>query len=207
MTDDVGEETATRLPTGDISRHDHNPGVQLSSLFRKGLLLCMVVYFFHQMQTILPIGLFLRLFERSIYYKYYVDTNPDLIGPGGEIDELLCKVQPVQHALAAVRAVEGFFAAGAVLVAAVPYARLSEYRGKKFVIALSLVGLILSCVWMAVVPTFSMSLSIKWVWLVPAFWLIGGGDLMLSSMVYLIAAGHLAEEQRFEPVTSRCDIY
>ncbi len=38
-----------------------------------------------------------------------------------------------------------------VLVAAVPYARLSEYRGKKFVIALSLVGLILSCVWMAVV--------------------------------------------------------
>ncbi|KAI8956052.1 hypothetical protein F4801DRAFT_194 [Xylaria longipes] len=40
------------------------------------------------------VGPFLRLFVHSICYEYYMNSNPEIIGP-----EHLCKVQPVQHEL------------------------------------------------------------------------------------------------------------
>jgi hypothetical protein len=88
-------------------------GVQglLPRLLQKDIVLCMMVYFFHQMQGFLPIGPYLLLYERSICYTYYSAHDSSLIGPGGKIDELLCKVVPVQHELAVVRAWEGAFAA------------------------------------------------------------------------------------------------
>jgi hypothetical protein len=72
----------------------------------------MMVYFFHQMQCFLPIGRpHLLLYERRICYTYFAAHDPGLIGTGGKVDELLCKIVPVQHELAVIRAWEGGFAA------------------------------------------------------------------------------------------------
>ena len=71
----------------------------------------MAVYFFHQMQGFLPIGPYILLYERSICYSHYATTDPSLIPPQGPIDELLCKIEPVQRELATVRGWEGAFAA------------------------------------------------------------------------------------------------
>jgi hypothetical protein len=111
MTDnDVPNESTGLLR---IAKFREDSGVQglLPRLLQKDIVLCMMVYFFHQMQGFLPIGPYLLLYERSICYSYYSTHDPSLIIPGGKIDELLCKVVPVQHELAVVRAWEGAFAA------------------------------------------------------------------------------------------------
>ncbi|KAK3938171.1 major facilitator superfamily domain-containing protein, partial [Diplogelasinospora grovesii] len=147
-------------------------------------ILCMIVYFFHQMQGFLPIGPYMLLYERSICYAYYHHWA------SGAVDELLCKIGPVQHELAVVRAWEGAFSAIPVFLVAVPYGKLADHRGKKGVIAASLFGLILACVW-------TVTIGGVWlVWLAPVLWLIGGGDFMPASLVFLLASGLVQENQR-----------
>jgi hypothetical protein len=67
----------------------------------------MTVYFFHQMHDFLPVGPHLLLYERSICYTYYATHDLSVIGPGGAVDEVLCKIKPVQYELAIVQAWEG----------------------------------------------------------------------------------------------------
>lgn len=106
-------DESTRL-LGDIDGHARSgdgPQSRPRKLTQKNILLCMVVYFFHQMQDFLPIGPHLLLYERSICYTYYATNDPSLIGPGGLVKEMMCKIKPIQRELATIQAWEGALSA------------------------------------------------------------------------------------------------
>lgn len=51
----------------------------------------------------------IRLFELSICRRYYLAHDRSRIGPGGNVDESLCKVDEIQESLALVRGWLGLF--------------------------------------------------------------------------------------------------
>lgn len=51
----------------------------------------------------------LRIYESIVCYNFYKVANPSLIGEGGLVDELHCKIDPVQEELAILIGWEGFF--------------------------------------------------------------------------------------------------
>lgn len=41
----------------------------------------------------------IRVIERRLCREYYLEHNPDLLGPGGDVEEHLCKINEVQKGL------------------------------------------------------------------------------------------------------------
>ena len=41
----------------------------------------------------------IRVIERRLCREYYLEHDPDLIGPGGDVEEHLCKINEVQQGL------------------------------------------------------------------------------------------------------------
>lgn len=61
---------------------------------------------FHDTVLIAP---YLSLMERALCKSYYTTEDPSLIGPGGWVPEMYCKVPGVQRELAVIRGWRSFF--------------------------------------------------------------------------------------------------
>lgn len=63
----------------------------------------MSIYFLLAFCELVPIASFVKLFERSLCIAYYDLHRPNIVPPGEEIPELLCKVPDIQTSLATIR--------------------------------------------------------------------------------------------------------
>ncbi|KAJ5623363.1 MFS transporter [Penicillium lividum] len=152
--------------------------------------------------TIGDFGIFLvslpqtRLYESIACYRYYEAHDPSRIGPGGSVLEKWCKIAPVQGEVAFIRGYELLFAAIPGVVLAVPYGLLADRWGRKPVVLMSIMGILLSMTFTLLVCGLWQIFPLRLVWLSPVFTILGGGAPVLFSMILTMIADVMPENER-----------
>lgn len=139
----------------------------------------------------------MRLAENIICHHHYDQIEgPGHIGFGDNIDEGLCKGDEVQKELNVIFSVIPVLEAIPSLVTIVPYGLLADRIGRKPVIILSLVGLLLNACWDIIVMWFWKTIPLRAIWADVVFTFIGGGDSVTLMVFYATISDITTEENR-----------
>ncbi|KAH6683352.1 major facilitator superfamily domain-containing protein [Halenospora varia] len=113
-----------------------------------------------------------------------------------EIPEEDCKIAPVQARLAMLRAWDVTFSSLPAVFLAVPYGALADKVGRRFVLFLALMGILLCLGWQFIVVYFHNFFDVRWFWAGNAFFVLGGGSSMAVCIVFTIIADVVPEDKR-----------
>ncbi|KAF3937485.1 hypothetical protein ABW19_dt0204557 [Dactylella cylindrospora] len=133
----------------------------------------------------------IRLLELAICQRYYGDRGID-----GPIDEGMCKIDDVQTQLAYIKGGQGFFEAIPTLLLAIPYGYYADKRGRRFVLFLTELGLILAMAWILLVCYNWETIPIQAVWGTGVFRIIGAGPAVAFAMIMSMVADVSSETSR-----------
>ncbi|KAL3469727.1 major facilitator superfamily domain-containing protein [Aspergillus californicus] len=122
------------------------------------------------------------IFEGIICAQYHAEGN--------------CKATPVQSELAFINGWKDTFDALPGILLSIPYGVLADRIGRKPCLLLCLIGLLLGEFWTRIVCFWPQTLSLRLVWLSGAFRVLGGGDMVTSSLVCVIVADSFANEDQ-----------
>ncbi|KAG0645285.1 MFS efflux pump [Hyphodiscus hymeniophilus] len=137
----------------------------------------------------------MRIQEDIVCRAYYKRTFPhEFENPHDPIPEDRCKVADVQGKLAKLRGWDQTFSCLPSIITAVPYGVMADKYGRKIVMFLSLLGIIMSLVWQVNIAYFSQYIPIEWYWAGNVFLFIGGGSAVVKSMCFTILADVASEE-------------
>ncbi|KAJ5794581.1 MFS transporter [Penicillium paradoxum] len=137
-----------------------------------------------------------RLYESIACYQYYESQDPSRIGPDGSVPERLCKIAPVQGEVAFIRGYEALFTAIPGVALAIPYGLLADRWGRKPVVLMSIIGILLSMAFTLAVCGLQKIFPLRLVWLAPIFTVLGGGVPVLFSMILTMIADIMPENDR-----------
>ncbi|KAI8626240.1 MFS general substrate transporter [Xylariaceae sp. FL1651] len=133
-----------------------------------------------------------RIFEDILCRQYY-----DQIRSRDEpIDEEMCKVDAIQSQLAYLFAIMASLNAGISCLAALPWGIAADRIGRRPIFAVGLVGMSLAILWIIIVGWFHHTLSPRLIWLSPVFYLLGGGNPVLSATVTSMMTDVVPESER-----------
>lgn len=137
-----------------------------------------------------------RLLELGVCREYHREHDPSLVDDNSYVQERLCKLAEVQQRLAHLRGYYSALDSVVGLVLTVPYGLVVGRLGERLLIAINVVGYLLSCAWFLVVCSSWNTFSTWTAVLSPLFRAIGGGSPFLFSLVYSIAAKHIPSSKR-----------
>ncbi|KAB8238573.1 major facilitator superfamily domain-containing protein [Aspergillus alliaceus] len=140
-----------------------------------------------------------RLFEIILCRRYYAalraEDGPPW-APRSDIPEHMCKVPEVQSAVVNAKLwfklVESLFA----LILAIPFGKLSNTKGRRFVLFVGITGQILSESWILTVCHFDDIFPFGLLYAASIFKSLGGGDMVLSAIAHAILADVVSEDKR-----------
>lgn len=132
-----------------------------------------------------------RIFEDILCHDYYDETS----GSNAPIDEELCKVNAIQTNLAYLLAVLESLNSGVACLVALFWGIVADRVGRKPVLLVCLMGMLLSLAWMIIVGWFSYALSPQLVWISSLAHLCGGSPVLLAC-VYSILSDVVSESER-----------
>ncbi|KAH1909192.1 uncharacterized protein AFUA_5G12740 [Aspergillus fumigatus Af293] len=141
-----------------------------------------IVFFFVDFGFYLTVPAQTRIFEEIICRQYTAQGD--------------CKIAPVQSELAAVNGWKDTFDALPGILLSIPYGVLADRIGRKPCLLLGLLGVILGESWTRLVCFWPQILPLRLVWLAGVFRLLGGGDLVVSSLVSVIVADVFHDKDR-----------
>ncbi|KAH7027608.1 major facilitator superfamily domain-containing protein [Microdochium trichocladiopsis] len=124
-----------------------------------------------------------RILEDILCRDYYVDKT-------GPIDELLCKIEPVQSRLTAITGLKVGLEAFVSLFAALPWGLLP------IVFAISLLGMVLNVIWVTAVMWFHDAIPVRLILLGAAGPLLGGGDAVMAGVLFSMVTDATTEAER-----------
>ncbi|PGG97775.1 hypothetical protein GX51_07156 [Blastomyces parvus] len=147
--------------------------------------LCVLAVFCVDFGTYLSIAPLTRIFEAIACRNYYEKLEPGRYRLLEEIPEQKCKISPVQSEVAFVQGLQISFEALPSILLSIPYGRLADNvrYGRKFTLALAVVGLLLGQFWVIMVCWFSQIMPLRAVWLGSVALLLGGGAGMAIAML------------------------
>jgi MFS family permease len=188
------ESSPLLLPTTPTPEHVEQPRKQSKPW------LFLIVYLFFLVTTIdIASSLFeppkTRVFEANICLRYYEKHDPSKINKDGTVDESLCKINAVQEKLATIMGWAELFEVLPGILLAVPYGALADKYGRKWIFALSLVGMLLDSAWILVICYFR-NLPLQLVWLASIFLILGGGPIVASAVGLTIVSDIIPAEKR-----------
>ncbi|KAF6811789.1 major facilitator superfamily transporter [Colletotrichum sojae] len=131
-----------------------------------------------------------RMVEDIVCRSYYGALITD------DIDESQCKEDAIQSKVATIFAVYGALQASIGAASAFPWGIIADRFGRKMVFSFSIIGMILNFLWFAAVCGFPQILPIKAVWFGPALLVFGGGNAVLSAIVFSMLADVTTSENR-----------
>ncbi|OQE40910.1 hypothetical protein PENCOP_c005G08128 [Penicillium coprophilum] len=107
-----------------------------------------------------------------------------------------CKSEVVQGELALVIGYQNTFDVVPGLVLSLPYGVLSDHWGRRPIIYLSMLGILLGEIWVRIVCLWSSVIPLRMVWMSSIFKIIGGGDQVLTAIAMVIVAEVFSEDER-----------
>lgn len=129
-----------------------------------------------------------RVVERRLCQKYYSQHDPSVIGPNGDIDEKLCKADPIQAGLGRIQgAMDTEWIVGD-FVMTIPLGFVAEKYGRRALLWLNLVPRVFMLSWAVIVGHFDQLLPTDAIVAGPALSFLGG-DCVFNSITYSLAAG------------------
>lgn len=146
-----------------------------------------------------------RILEAVICYRYWERVDPSrlllprgAVGPGAYngVQEMYCKADDVQSALASLKGWQQTFNGFPSLLLALPYGWLADRYGRKPTIMLSAAGCILQVMWMQGIAWCWQGFDIRVTWAGTLFTILGGGSTVLSTMFFVLLSDVSDEEQR-----------
>ncbi|KAG6360864.1 hypothetical protein INS49_011931 [Diaporthe citri] len=129
-----------------------------------------------------------RVVEKRLCQEYYSQHDPSVIGPDGNIDEKLCKADPIQAGLGRI---QGFMDTTWIVgdfVMTIPLGFVAERYGRRALLWLNLVPRVFMLAWAVIVGYFDQILPTKAIAAGPALSFLGG-DCVFNSITYSLAAG------------------
>ncbi|KAM5433759.1 hypothetical protein McanCB56680_006668 [Microsporum canis] len=124
----------------------------------------------------------MQLFETIICHQYYPKHGLNSTIPGILSDP--CKSSEVQRELTAIKArlkiIENIFA----LILAIPFGDLANKKGRIFVLALGLVGQMLSEIWIMVISSAGGSIPYSSIYISSILKSVGGGVMVVYAIVH-----------------------
>lgn len=146
-----------------------------------------------------------RIYEAILCFKYYEKVDPsrlhfgrDQAGPGAidGVDELLCKINPVQDELAVLVGYQRFFDGIPSLLMTIPFGWGADRIGRRPFLLAGLTTYFLRNMWTQLVPWFWKAMPLRTVWISAAFNLVGGGDAFVTALFFVIITDVTNEGQR-----------
>ncbi|RHZ54843.1 putative MFS transporter [Aspergillus thermomutatus] len=135
----------------------------------------------------------IQIFESIICRKMHPEiallTNEEQIAAR-------CKAPDVQGELALVNGWKETLDTLPGIVLALPFGLMADQAGRKTVLMLSLVGLIMEEVMVRVISWYSAFISLRTVWFMPLFQICGGGGQIATSMVLTMITDVFPVEKR-----------
>lgn len=178
MTSGTGEETPLLGPKrGDDADASYQRRV-VTIIFIMVVLVDLAGFFQEAPQT--------KILEGIICSRHYV-------GAPGEHD---CTVGPVQSELATVTQMLNTFNRLPGLIVAIPFGILADRYGRRPILLLAILGAMLQDIFSKIVLWHPDAISPRFIWLSSAALLVGGGDAVSGSMVYLVVADVAPPQQR-----------
>ncbi|KAJ5746959.1 uncharacterized protein N7511_008655 [Penicillium nucicola] len=134
------------------------------------------------------------VFEDIICRNYQTGLNGAQNGTLPDLNP--CKSEAVQGELAIITGYKDTFDTIPSIVLSLPYGILADHWGRRPVLYLSMLGIILSEVWIRIVCLWSTVIPLRMVWLSSVFRIIGGGDSVLTAIALVIVADVFSEDER-----------
>ncbi|RJE18438.1 MFS transporter [Aspergillus sclerotialis] len=128
----------------------------------------------------------IKIFENIICRQYYSSSD----------DESVCKAAPIQSELAFINGWKDTFAALPSIFVAVPFGVLADRIGRKPCVLIGFLGVVLGETWTRIVCWWPHIFPLRLVWISGLFRIIGGGDLVVTSLVCVMVADVFSEEDR-----------
>lgn len=185
MTSAEGEETPLLGPRGDSG--DADAAYQrrvITTTFIMVILVDLAGFFLEAPQT--------KILEGIICSRHYTASA----ATATTTDEPDCTVGPVQSELATVTQMLNTFNRLPGLVVAIPFGILADRYGRRTVLLLAILGALLQDAVSKTILWHPDLINPRLIWLSSAALLVGGGDAVAGSMVFLAVADVALPEQR-----------
>ncbi|KAH0595474.1 hypothetical protein MHUMG1_06649 [Metarhizium humberi] len=146
-----------------------------------------------------------RIFERIYCREYYEKHDPSLIGSDGRggVDEKWCKVSWVQGEVAMLRGWQLTFEStgklsvtAVVLIFSIPWGYAADVYGRKPVIVLVSVALLVKHSYVQLVSYIGGAIPLQWIWLSALHAIFGGGVAVSTALTHTIVSDVVAERSR-----------
>ncbi|RYP10649.1 hypothetical protein DL764_000533 [Monosporascus ibericus] len=203
------DETSPLLGPGTPSRRPaHRPTVSVTSLesltsvrvpkVYEGRtivgLLCIIVFVTTCSNGFIDTPL-TRIIEDILCRRYYSSRGPHPLG-GDQIDEKLCKENIIQTDLQDIISTMNMLSSIAAFVAAFPWGLAADRFGRKPVVVLAALGLLVGLLFQMVVLRFQDVFPVRLIWLSSACAAIGGGVAVVHAITMSIIADATSERDR-----------
>ncbi|RAL15484.1 MFS general substrate transporter [Aspergillus homomorphus CBS 101889] len=184
---DTQDENAPLLGTDQVPRTSASSSQKLAVMVTASMLILAMDFGFYL--TAAPQT---KIFEDIVCRNYMAALgNPADAVP----TEGVCKSEPVQSELALVNGWKETSDVLPGILLSVPYGVLADRWGRKPVLLLGILGILLGEIWVRVVCLYPTVLPLRLVWLSGMWRLIGGGDIALSSIALVMVADRFPEDE------------
>ncbi|KAF7720138.1 Uncharacterized protein PECH_001148 [Penicillium ucsense] len=151
------------------------------------------------------IGAFVSLAPETAIYERIICRNQGILSdsvdtplvgvpPANPNDP--CKSESVQAELALIKGYKDMFEVLPSILLSLPYGVLSDHWGRKPVLLLGIVGIVLGEMWIRLVAFFPNVFPLRLIWMSGLFRIIGGGDQTLVTIALVMVADVFSEEER-----------
>lgn len=144
------------------------------------------------MSTAPQMAVYEEIICRNYQATLHGEGNDTLIPPEANP----CKSEAVQGELALVIGYQNTFDVVPGLILSLPYGVMSDRWGRRPILYLGILGILLAEIWVRIVCLWSTAIPLRMVWLSAVFKIIGGGDQVLTAIAMVIVADVFTEDER-----------
>lgn len=213
-------EVTPLLPASDATHGDPSdkplqPRTRCTWPWKRVVALCAALVIAANIADYLQKAPRIRLYESVICSNHWLNVDPSVVGADGSVPEALCKVDLIQDKLAKILGWQLFFDSIPAILLPIPYGYLADKYGRKWILVVSIIGIMTSLVFVLFVVSLSRipyrwfeqclisrlqvgvtNLPLQYVWMSSLFALLGGGGTVATALLLTMVADVTPADKR-----------